>query len=492
MKKLRVLYATSEAYPLVKTGGLGDVSHALPTALRRLDIDIRILIPGYPQVLEKLSLVEVYENLNLFNYSVNILAGTMPDGITPIYVVDCPALYLRDGGPYQNPEGYDWHDNALRFGVLSKVAALFGNHDLLFKPDVIHCNDWQTGLTAAFLAYSTAPRARTLMSIHNVAYQGIFGAEMVGLLGLPPESFNMLGLEFYGMMSFLKAGLYYSDWINTVSPNYAREIQTPAFGHGLDGLLALRHDHLTGILNGVDIDFWNPEADRYIFAPYNKSNLVGKRKNAQALRKKLGLSLTKADRSPTGYKPLLGVVSRLTSQKGLDLFIPIIPEIVNSDEGAQVAILGSGDHELEARLQQLAELLPGKVSVTFGYDEELAHQIEAGADIFIMPSRFEPCGLNQMYSMRYGTIPVVRRTGGLADTVIDATPENLEQQGLATGFVFEKEDSRELLQTIQRTLQAFRDKNIWRKLQQNCMGRDFSWESSAKQYISLYSKLIQK
>ncbi len=492
MTKLRVLYATSEAYPLVKTGGLGDVSHALPTALRQLDVDIRILIPGYPQVLEKLSLLEIHEDLELFNYSVRILAGIMPDGLTPVYVIDCPALYQREGGPYQTAAGHDWSDNALRFGLLSKVAALFGDHEFLFKPDVVHCNDWQTGLTAAFLAYSTAPRARTLMSIHNVAYQGTFGAEMVGLLGLPPESFNMLGLEFYGMMSFLKAGLYYSDWISTVSPNYAREIQTPAFGNGLDGLLALRHDQLTGILNGVDINFWNPEADQYIFSPYTKSNLAGKRKNAQALRKKLGLSLAKADRSPTGYKPLLGVVSRLTSQKGLDLFIPIIPEIVNGAEGAQVVILGSGDQELENRLQQLAEMLPGKVSVTFGYNEELAHQIEAAADIFIMPSRFEPCGLNQMYSMRYGTIPIVRRTGGLADTVIDATPENLEQQGLATGFVFEKEDSRELLQTIKRALQAFRDKNTWRKLQQNCMNRDFSWKNSAKQYIALYSKLVQQ
>jgi starch synthase len=478
--KLRVLFVTSEAYPMVKTGGLADVSYALPSALRKLGVDVRLLLPGYPQVLEQLSLIEVHENIKLppLQEPVRLLAGIMRDSITPVYVFHSPQLFEREGGPYQDLMGEDWSDNALRFGMLSKVAALFGRQEFLFKPHIIHCNDWQTGLVPAFLTFASQKQAQTVMSIHNMAYQGVFSHEVIKLLGLPPESFSISGLEYYGQVSFLKAGLYYSDWMATVSPTYAKDIQTPAYGYGLEGVLTQRQSQLTGILNGIDTVAWNPYNDAHLSRHYNYDNLAAKTRNTQALRNKFGLSSKSV--------PLIGMITRLTEQKGIDLVIPIIPEIIKS--GAQLIILGSGDKDLEEKLQNLANQYPKRFSVNIGYDEELAHQIEAGANMFIMPSKFEPCGLNQMYSMCYGTIPIVRCTGGLADTVIDATPDNIEKK-IATGFVFEKADSEELLSCVQRALRTFHDKATWRGLQYNGMSRDFSWKKSAQQYVSLYQKL---
>jgi starch synthase len=480
--KLGVLFVTSETYPLVKTGGLGDVSYALPNALRELGVDVRLLLPGYPTVLEQLSLVEVHENISLspLQEPIRLLAGTMPGGITPVYVIQCPSLYERDGGPYQDNAGEDWADNALRFGILSKVAAKFGNHSFLFKPHIIHCNDWQTGLVPAFLTFNPNPRAQTVISVHNMAYQGLFGPEVVELFGLPAESFSMFGLEFHSKASFLKAGLYYSTWITTVSPSYAKDIQTPDYGCGLDGLLTERQKELTGILNGIDTTAWNPETDPYLSRHYNTKSLPVKVRNTQALRTKLRLP-------PTKQAPLIGMITRLTEQKGIDLLLPIIPDIIKT--GTQLAILGSGDDNLEKSLQDLAKRYPKHISVTIGYNEELAHQIEAGANMFLMPSEFEPCGLNQMYSMRYGTLPIVRRTGGLGDTVIDATPDNIQNK-VATGFVFEKKDSDELLACVQRAIRTYRDKTTWRQLQINAMNRDFSWHKSAQQYVSLYHQLL--
>ncbi|KHD08001.1 glycogen synthase [Candidatus Thiomargarita nelsonii] len=479
---MRVLFVTSEAYPLVKTGGLGDVSFALPNALRVLGVDVRLLLPGYPAVLRQLSLVEVHEDIRLYPLQepVRLLVGTMPGGLTPVYVIDCPDLYVREGGPYQAPDGSDWYDNELRFGLLSKVAALFGNHSLLFKPDIIHCNDWPTGLVPAFLRFIPQPRARCVMSIHNMAYQGIFGPEVVELFGLPPESFSMFGLEYHGQVSFLKAGLFYADWITTVSPTYAKEIQSLKYGCGLEGLLSERRENLSGIVNGIDMVAWNPESDPFLSRHYGVKNLPVKVRNTQALRARLKLP-------PSKKAPLLGLISRLTEQKGIDLLLPIIPEIVKT--GTQLAILGSGDKALEEELQQLAKLYPKLISVSIGYDEALSHQIEAGADMFLMPSRFEPCGLNQMYSMRYGTIPIVRCTGGLADTVVDASPVNLRSK-TATGFVFEGESSGELLSCVQRALGLFRQKSVWRSLQLSAMSRDFSWEKSAREYVALYQRLL--
>lgn len=499
MSTLRVLFATSEAYPLAKTGGLGDVSYALPTALRQLGVDARLLLPGYPSVMQQLLLIEVHENLTLFPSvePARLLAGFMPGGAYPVYVIDCPKLYARAGGPYQDTAGNEWPDNAVRFAVLSKIAAMFGSHQFLFKPDILHCNDWQTGLAPAFLAHSqTRHRARSVMSVHNMAYQGVYGPELaeffgqsrtdmirvVKLLGLPESSFSMNGLEYHGKMSFLKAGLHYSDWITTVSPTYAKDIQTEAFGYGLQGLLATRSHQLSGILNGIDIDAWNPATDRYIVKNYSIDTLADKDENKRILRGKLGL-----EQAPN--KPLLGMITRLTYQKGLDLLVPIIPDIVH--EGVQLVLLGSGDKELENRLKQYARLLPSQISVTLGYDEQLSHQIIAASDMFLMPSLFEPCGLTQMYSMRYGTIPLVRRTGGLADTVIDATLANIQNHS-ATGFVFEEEDSQQLFSCIQRALKAFHRKDLWPALQSNGMTHDFSWYHSAHEYVALYQQLLIK
>jgi len=478
---MRVLFVTSEAYPLVKTGGLGDVSYALPNALRQLGIDVRLLIPGYPEVLKQLSLIEVHENIRLYplDEPIHLLAGIMPGEITPVYVIKCPSLYERDGGPYQDTEGKDWVDNVLRFGILSKVAALFGNHQLLFKPQIVHCNDWQTGLVPAFLTFNPNPNTRTVMSVHNMAYQGIFGPELIDEFGLPPESFSLSGLEYYGKVSFLKAGLSYSDWITTVSPNYAKDIQTPPYGCGLEGLLTQRQTHLTGILNGIDTKVWNPETDCHLSRHYTIKSLAAKARNTQALRSQFKLASSK-------QMPLIGIIARLIEQKGIDLVVPIIPDIIKA--GAQLVILGSGDKNLEQSLLQLAKHYPKQLSVTLGYDEKLAHKIEAGANMFLMPSRFEPCGLNQMYSMYYGTIPIVRRTGGLADTVVDASSEHIQKK-TATGFVFEKENSEALFSCIQRALQIFPHKKMWQQLQITGMSRDFSWEKSAEQYISLYHQL---
>ncbi|OQW92376.1 MAG: starch synthase [Beggiatoa sp. IS2] len=483
MPQLRVLFATSEVYPLVKTGGLADISYALPNALREFDIDVRLLLPGYRPLFAQLALTSVHENLPLFPtlQCARLLQGTLPDSDIPVYVLECPELYSREGGLYQDSAGNDFADNALRFGALSKVAAMFGRQSLsTFHPDIIHCNDWQTGLVPAFLAYGPNGQARTVMSVHNLAYQGLFGKEMVGLLGLPPESYNMYGLEYYGFMSFLKAGLFYADWLTTVSPTYAQEIQTPEFGYGFYEMIKYRQHKLTGILNGIDVDNWNPATDPHISTHYSVDNLTGKAHNTRALRNKLGLAQAK-------QTPLIGMVSRITHQKGLDLVVPIIPDILN--EGAHIVLLGSGDKDLENRLREIAKQFPEQVSVNFGYDESLARQIEAGADIFLMPSRFEPCGLNQMYSMRYGTVPIVRNTGGLADTVVDTTPSTLDK-GTATGFVFERENSSDLLHCVQRALLTYRDKNTWRQLRINGMKCDFSWHTSAQQYVSLYQHLV--
>jgi len=477
---LAVLFATSEAYPLVKTGGLGDISYALPRALCQAGVDVRLLLPGYPAVLKTLSLKIIHDNIKLLPHlpTMRLLEGQMlGDTKLPVYVLDCPQLFMRDGGIYQDQHGHDWHDNAQRFAALSKLAALFASHCFDFKPQIIHCNDWQTGLTPAYLA-QMPHFAKTVISIHNMAYQGVFPAHLLAELDLPPHSYHMHGVEYYGALSFLKAGLAYANAISTVSPTYAREIQHPDFGYGLAGLLASRREQLTGIINGVDTDEWNPETDTHLFKNYSFKTLADKTENKRVLCEKLGLSYHPK-------QPLIGMITRLTYQKGVDLVLSILPEILN--EGAQLVLLGSGDKALEMQLQHFAAQLPQKVSVTFGYNEALAHQIEAAVDIFLMPSRFEPCGLNQMYSMHYGTLPIVRKTGGLADSVVDTTPAHLEQ-GIATGFVFEKDE--ELLRCVQRALLVYRNPEMWQTVQQHAMAYDVSWSNSAQQYIQLYQRLL--
>lgn len=482
---MRILFVTSEAHPLVKTGGLADVSGALPAALRAQGDDVRILIPGYRQVFEKLRALRVLMDLHWLPEvgSVTLMAGEMPDTGTPVMTIACPQLYEREGGPYQDSHGRDWPDNPLRFGILSRVAAILSSSLSplsAWVPDIVHFNDWQSGLTPAFMHYSGTRCARTVLGIHNLAFQGNFSPDWLQRLGLPWHAYQMHGLEYYGQLSFLKAGIYYADRITTVSPTYAREIQTEAYGFGMQGLLRARRNDIFGILNGIDIQAWNPSVDPHLAATYDRNALDKKSINKHALQARLGL-VQEAD------APLLGVVSRMTHQKGLDMLLGCAPKLLT--RGCQLAVLGSGDPQFERGFRALAEQHHDQVSVTIGYDEALSHQIMAGADMFIMPSRFEPCGLNQMYGLAYGTPPVVRRTGGLADSVQDTTPESLAN-GTATGFVFDSPEPEALLACIDRALEAYHDASTWRAVQFHGMARDLSWNRSAESYRAIYRALL--
>jgi len=484
MADIKILFTTSEITPLIKTGGLADVSAALPVALRTLGVDVRVLLPGYTQVmayLEKHRVVATFDDLPGFPVA-RLLAWKMPNGL-PLLVLDCPSLYQREGGPYQNTAGKDWEDNAQRFGLLSKVAAVLASNDspLKWHPDIVHCNDWQTGLTPAYLHYAQGA-ARSVITIHNMAFQGNFPPKTLAELGLPPSCFDINGVEFHSYMSFLKAGLFYSDHITTVSPNYAHEIQQEALGFGMQGLLSTRSNVLTGILNGIDIDEWNPAADRHLVAQYGSTKITGKSANKEALQSRFGLKL-----EPD--VPLLGVVSRFTEQKGLDLLLEVAPLL--AEIPVQIVMLGTGDARLQQTALGLSHRYPGNIGVHIGFSEELSHQIEAGADMFIMPSRFEPCGLNQFYSQRYGTPPIVHATGGLVDSVVDCTAVTLGN-GTASGFMFSSMTDENLLSTIQRAIELYRSPRKWKALCKNCMLKDFSWEASAELYLAVYKNVLKR
>ena len=482
MPELKVLFATSEAAPLIKTGGLGDVSGALPAALRAIGVDVRILLPGYKQVIAQLGqheTVATFDSLAGFP-PARLLSGTMAHGV-PLLVLDCPVLYRRDGGPYQNAGGHDWADNALRFGLLSRVAALLGCNEspLGWRPDLVHCNDWQTGLAPAWLHFAQGA-APSILAIHNLLFQGNFPPETVSELHLPPSCFGIDGVEYYGKLSFLKAGLFYADHITTVSPNYASEIQQEPLGFGMQGLLATRRNELTGILNGIDTDEWNPATDPYLAKNYSRARMAGKAVNKEALQSRMGLNL-----EPD--MPLLGVVSRLTHQKGLDLLLEIAPLLVELP--AQLVMLGSGEAQMQKAARDLSRRYPGRIGAHIGFSEDLSHQIEAGADLFVMPSRFEPCGLNQLYSQRYGTPPIVHATGGLADSVVGCTPESL-RDGTASGFAFHGMTAANLYAAIQRAIGLYHDQAKWKALRRNCMAKDFSWQRSAEAYRAVYLKVL--
>lgn len=479
---MRVLFVTSEVAPLIKTGGLADVSASLPSALRRLGDDVRVLVPGYPQVLKALDSFKIeifFPALESFP-EARLLASTLPDG-GPLWILDCPELFQREGGIYQDKTGTDWSDNALRFGLLSKVAAILGDAEspVEWKPEIVHCNDWQSGLTPAYLHFSPGG-APTVMTIHNLAFQGVFPAQTVAELALPEESFHPHGAEFYGNLSFLKAGLYYANHVTTVSPSYAEEIQTDALGFGLQGLLRNRNKSLTGILNGVDENEWNPATDKALVQNYDIKSIEGKSVNKMALQKRMGLTV-----DPD--VPLLGLVSRFTFQKGLDLVLEIAPQLIAFP--VQLVLLGSGDVTMQNNAQALARRYPGQVATLVGFDEELSHLIEAGADIFLMPSRFEPCGLNQMYSQRYGTPPIVHATGGLIDSVTDCNKASLANDQ-ASGFVFNKMTTQDLLICVQRALSVYHDKKTWTKIQLNGMNKNFGWQTSAEKYHEIYQSCL--
>jgi starch synthase len=479
---MRVLFVASEAFPLAKTGGLGDVAGALPAALAAAGVDVRLLMPAYPAakaaVAARARRIALGDSLGFGEAS--LLERRMPDSGVPLWLLDCPALYDRPGGPYLGPDGRDWSDNALRFGLLGRVAALVGAGGLGFwQPDVVHAHDWQAGLAPAYLAAWRANRVASVFTIHNMQYQGLFGPEALDPLGLPSASFSVAGLEYYGRVSFLKAGLHYSDLITTVSPTYAREIQGPTEGFGLHGLLAFRAADLVGILNGVDYAVWDPRRDVHIDHRYGPDDLEAKAENGTALRRRLGLDAA-LDR------PLAGVVSRFVEQKGIDLLAAALEEIVAT--GVQVAALGSGDPLLEKAFVRAAAAHPGAVAVRLGYDEALAHQFMAGCDMLLVPSRFEPCGLTQMYALRYGALPVVRRTGGLADTVTDADADGAQ----GTGFVFEQPQAAGLATAVRRSVALFRRPAAWRAVQRRAMAEDFGWARTAGRYVEVYQRALAK
>lgn len=475
-----VLFATSEAVPLLKTGGLADVSGALPRALRALGLDIRVLLPGYRQVLQALPQMPVLAHLELPPFpAVRLLAGELP-GPVPLLVLDCPPCFDRDGGPYQQGNRDDWPDNAVRFALLSRVAALLAGEEtpLPWRPAVLHCNDWQTGLGPVYAAVAGGRRAATLLTIHNLAYQGIFPASTLPALDLPWDLFRVDGIEYYGNLSFLKGGIQFADRISTVSPTYAREIRHEPLGFGMQGLLSWRARDLTGILNGIDTDQWNPQGDPLIPARYGPKSLWRKARNKAALRARFGLE----DHADV---PVAGVVSRFAHQKGLDMLLACAPHALELP--LQLAILGSGDPALEHGFRTLAEHYPGRVGVQVGFDETLSHLVEAGADLFVMPSRFEPCGLNQMYSQRYGTPVVARATGGLVDSIAD--PDRAGPDGAATGFLFDADTPEALLTTLARAAAAYRHPTRWRAMQRAGMARDFSWAAAAERYGALYASM---
>ena len=476
-----MLFATSECVPWVKTGGLGDVAGALPAALRRDGIDVRVLLPAYRSLAARANKAVAAIDAAPLLPAAMLLEATLPTGV-PVLLVDCPVLFDRDGGPYQDANGIDHADNAQRFALLSHVAAQLAldSSPLRWRPDVLHCNDWQTGPAPALVHHSGRARARSLLTIHNLAFQGVFDGDLTPLLGLPRDAFGIEGVEFYGRTSFLKAGLMFADALSTVSRTYAREIQHAPLGMGLEGVLAKRSDALTGILNGIDDEAWDPARDPLIEATYDATTLASKARNKAALQRELGL-----DERPE--RPLFGVVSRLTGQKGSDLIAALAQRIAAFP--AQLAVLGNGDAEITARFERAAQHQPRAIAKRIGFDEGLAHRIEAGADFFLMPSRFEPCGLNQMYSQRYGTPPIARATGGLVDSIVDATPQTLEN-GTATGFLFAEATESSLLSAMMRALDVYAHPRQWQALQRAGMARDFGWRSRAREYVALYRKLV--
>ncbi|MHB1941450.1 MAG: glycogen synthase GlgA [Acidiferrobacteraceae bacterium] len=472
---LRVLYAATECAPWVKTGGLGDVVGALPAAIRAMGVDLRVLLPAYP------ALRVAIRGSRLATFEGAVLnEATLPSGV-PALLLEAPALFDRDGGPYQDRQGRDWLDNAERFALFARAAAWIAGEETSFgwRPQLLHCNDWQTALAPAYLRFKHSAGVVSLMTVHNLAFQGLFPQDTFPRLRLPEAAYAIEGIEFYGKVSFLKAGLHYADAISTVSPTYAQEIQCAPLGFGLEGLLAKRHDVLHGILNGIDVQLWDPLRDPLIVAPYDHDRLEIKAQNKLGLQERLGLR-------PDPHIPLFGMVSRMTHQKGTDLLLSVGQKLIALP--GELVLLGRGDEDLEEAAQAFARKYRGSVATIIGFDEGMAHLIEAGADIFLMPSRFEPCGLNQMYSQRYGTPPVAHATGGLVDTIIDFDPRVGGADG--SGFLFSEPTPESFFGAIERAVAAYRDSMTWRRLQTNGMHADFSWDASARHHASLYRSLI--
>jgi len=477
MKK--ILFVTSEAYPLIKTGGLADVSGSLPQALQALGHDVRLLMPGYPVAVAAGDFKPCRELHG--GSGIAILEGRLPGSGVPVWLLTHKDYFDREGNPYLDTEGKPWADNPERFALLCHVAVevAMNRMGLHWKPEIVHCNDWQTGLIPPLLSDEPG-RPASVFTIHNLAYQGLFPYAVFEKLRLPQRFWSSDGLEFYEQLCFIKGGLVFADRVNTVSPHYAREICSSAFGCGLEGLLQHRSDRLSGILNGIDQDAWDPATDPLIPAHFDADSLARRALNKSDLQSRCHWP---EDADTT----LIAWVGRLVQQKGIDLVIELLPRLMQ--HRIQLIIVGSGETRYEKLLQRWSRLYPDRIAVFCGYDEALAHRVEAGSDLFLMPSRFEPCGLNQMYSQRYGAVPIVRRVGGLADTVTDAEAIALGLQQ-ATGIVFDEARAEALYEAIQRGHALFQNKLLWQQIQQAGMRHDFSWEHSARRYEALYDQAL--
>jgi starch synthase len=480
MTPLRVLAVASELFPLVKTGGLADVVGALPGSLLGHGVETRTLLPGYRAVLaQAVPEQPVHAFEDLFGGPARLLGATTAEG-AELLILEAPHLYNRPGGPYQGPDGRDWPDNAMRFAALAWAAREVALGALeSWRPDIVHAHDWQAGLAPAYLKLAAGNPPGTVMTVHNLAFQGQFPTALLAELRLPAEAWATHGVEYYGSIGFLKAGLFYADRLSTVSPTYAREIQTPAAGMGLDGLLRKRAGDLVGIVNGIDENAWDPAADPHLMAPYDERRLAARQANKTAIRERLGLEHDDA--------PLFCVVSRLTWQKGIDLLLEALPRLLHL--GGQLALLGSGDTSLEAGFADAARGHPGRVGCIFGYDEPFSHLLQGGADAIVIPSRFEPCGLTQLYGLRYGTVPIVARVGGLADTVIDANEAALAD-GVATGFKFAPVTADALIDALVRATALYADQAGWQALQRRGMSRELGWSARAAAYARLYRDVL--
>jgi starch synthase len=485
---MKVLHVAAEVFPLVKTGGLADVVAALPVALAEQGADVRLLLPGLPAVMDGVqgarTVIDVGSCFGALR--VRLLLARMPGTKLPVYVIDAPYLYRRGGSPYQDAQGEEWPDNLQRFALLGWMAAHLAASDAdpQWAPDVVHAHDWHAAMACAYMAEHLPTAAASIFTVHNLAFQGLFPMQDWSLLGVATRLLSPAGLEYHGQLSFMKAGLKFATRVTTVSPNYAREIATHEFGCGLDGVVRERGADVVGILNGIDDVLWNPATDPAIPALYDAERLAGKQRCRQALQAELGLQID-------DEALLLTVVSRLTAQKGLDLVLAAMPELVAA--GVQFAVQGTGEPALEAAFRMAQQAHPGRVHVYLGYDEARAHRLVAGADVIAVPSRFEPCGLTQMYGLRYGTLPIVRRVGGLADTVTDTSTDAgpaSAAQGRATGFMFDRAVPAAFEACVRRALAARRDASLWRGLMHNAMARPLGWAGPANDYLSLYKAAL--
>jgi starch synthase len=483
---MRVLHVCTEIYPLLKTGGLADVAGALPAAQVRSNCDARVLVPGFPAlragILDQELVAELAPAFGV--QAIRLLRGVLPDSGVAAYVIDAPELYARPGNPYADANNQAYPDNLQRFALLGWVAArLAEGLDPSWQPQIVHAHDWHAGLAPAYLRAAEQASGRKLagsvQTVHNLAYQGNFASHVFGYLGLPAHFFDINGVEFHGQVSFLKAGLFFADKITTVSPTYAREIQDSEQGCGLDGLLRARAHDLSGILNGVDDTVWNPATDPLIPSHYDVQDVSGKLACKTALQQEAGLAIQ-------DDAPLFCVVSRLTEQKGLHLVLAALPLILQ--RGGQIMLLGTGDAALEAAFSAAAAAHPESVAVRIGYDEQLAHRLIAAADVILVPSRFEPCGLTQLYGLKYGTLPLVRKVGGLADTVVDCSLENMGDE-LATGFVFDAFDEAGISAALRRAFALYRREADWKLVQERAMQQQFGWDAAAAHYLALYQQI---